>query len=288
MAYIYNTELYHHGILGQRWGIRRYQNPDGTLTPAGKKRYYNSDGSLTRHGKKRLKQIQREQARAAETEARKQKAIEKGDVDYANEHIDDFSNEDINKLLYRYDTISKVSKAYDSKHPKKEKSKNKDDKNKNNQNHNLSQDISKVVKVAQAGSSLYNEAARVANAFGITKDAPYILPVGKKQEDKKDTQSTNKVANILDNASKVVSSYNNLKDTVNNNSNSNNSSSSDSNLFSNLSKPIVNNNPKQVKIIPHNQSFTNVNWTKPKANDIKNLLNNDWNDYWEEWGYDLD
>lgn len=31
-------ELYHHGIKGQKWGIRRYQNPDGTLTALGKKR----------------------------------------------------------------------------------------------------------------------------------------------------------------------------------------------------------------------------------------------------------
>lgn len=31
--------LYHHGILGQRWGVRRFQNKDGSLTPAGKKRY---------------------------------------------------------------------------------------------------------------------------------------------------------------------------------------------------------------------------------------------------------
>ena len=31
-------ELYHHGIKGQKWGVRRYQKKDGSLTPAGKKR----------------------------------------------------------------------------------------------------------------------------------------------------------------------------------------------------------------------------------------------------------
>ena len=50
-------ELYHHGILGQKWGIRRYQNEDGTLTEAGKRRYAKN--------KKFQKKIDREIAKKA-------------------------------------------------------------------------------------------------------------------------------------------------------------------------------------------------------------------------------
>lgn len=38
----YPNELYHHGTKGQKWGVRRYQNPDGSLTAEGKKRYRNA------------------------------------------------------------------------------------------------------------------------------------------------------------------------------------------------------------------------------------------------------
>ena len=37
--YNHSAELYHHGIKGQKWGIRRFQNKDGSLTKAGEKRY---------------------------------------------------------------------------------------------------------------------------------------------------------------------------------------------------------------------------------------------------------
>ena len=35
---MYNDELYHHGIKGQKWGVRRFQNANGSYTAAGKKR----------------------------------------------------------------------------------------------------------------------------------------------------------------------------------------------------------------------------------------------------------
>lgn len=38
-TYNHTYELFHHGIKGMKWGVRRYQNKDGSLTPDGKKRY---------------------------------------------------------------------------------------------------------------------------------------------------------------------------------------------------------------------------------------------------------
>lgn len=45
----YYEELYHHGIMGQKWGRRRYQNQDGSLTPAGEKRYGVEGGNSEEH-----------------------------------------------------------------------------------------------------------------------------------------------------------------------------------------------------------------------------------------------
>lgn len=52
-------EIYHHGILGQKWGVRRYQNKDGSLTAAGKQRQKKESGSNRLSNEELQKRISR-------------------------------------------------------------------------------------------------------------------------------------------------------------------------------------------------------------------------------------
>lgn len=67
------NELQHHGIKGMKWGVRRFENKDGSLTPAGKKRY-NEDGSKkTRSEKKAYKAEVKQANKTAKIEAKELK-----------------------------------------------------------------------------------------------------------------------------------------------------------------------------------------------------------------------
>lgn len=86
-----DNELQHFGIKGMKWGVRRYQNKDGSLTPAGKKRYDESDEEREeREKKEKSKKTKAKVATAAvataavaTTAAMNKDKIKKG-VDFVN------------------------------------------------------------------------------------------------------------------------------------------------------------------------------------------------------------
>lgn len=72
-----NYELYHYGVVGMHWGVRRYQNADGSLKPAGRKRYTEGGTSSAKTSKGGKKQLTDEE-RAARNAKIKKAAIAVG------------------------------------------------------------------------------------------------------------------------------------------------------------------------------------------------------------------
>lgn len=115
----YSNELYHHGIKGQKWGVRRYQNSDGSLTEAGQKRYNKGVKILE---KKYKREYMRDTRKERFSELKNSKRDKDGT--YSDKELDKILNRQYKDAeKYVKDKMSKVTmedamKAY-STHQKK-------------------------------------------------------------------------------------------------------------------------------------------------------------------------
>lgn len=96
------NEICHHGIKGMKWGVRRYQNKDGSLTAAGRRR-------LLKMEKKQIKGERKKAEEAVKLERFKKEVIEKGDIASLQKNIDKFTNEDIANFDSRYKAVKRAN-----------------------------------------------------------------------------------------------------------------------------------------------------------------------------------
>lgn len=102
------NELMHWGIKGMKWGVRRYQNKDGSLTPAGKKRYDKEMAKLKEEekiAKNKLKtqaKLNKLDEKRKEVEALKRgKPIAKSTKQHSKPSVKDMSDEELRQTVNR-------------------------------------------------------------------------------------------------------------------------------------------------------------------------------------------
>lgn len=97
-----NEVLIHHGIKDQQWGRRRWQNPDGSLTPAGKIRYGKGESGRTFSGNDAKEILKASSNISNESSKIARKASEKGRRKTREEiDLSDMSNKDLHIAINR-------------------------------------------------------------------------------------------------------------------------------------------------------------------------------------------
>lgn len=122
----YSLSLKHHGIKGQKWGVRRFQNADGSLTAEGKRRY-SVDGGDGGGGLKekaiRVYNTAKEKVgkatdyykekKAQRAEAERAKAIEDGDAKTLLKYADTMSTNELRDAINRANTMKQLKDLAD-------------------------------------------------------------------------------------------------------------------------------------------------------------------------------
>lgn len=178
--------LAHHGIKNQKWGQRRFQNYDGSLTSEGRKRYGVGESNLSKRERKQAEKAKEKAAKArAKANSKKkvdaQKAAEQKQkrMDYLRDHPEkiykyrkELTQDDVTEIMQKvkFDrSLQDIRKAEVQRGMKKID--------------NIRQNVENGLKWYQTGKNAYNTIAEVNNALidmGYNKNGKRMLKFGEK------------------------------------------------------------------------------------------------------------
>lgn len=176
-----NDYLAHHGIKGQKWGVRRYQNHDGSLTAEGRKRRGIPEKES---GLKKLVNSRKEKTaeKKAENAANRHENLKK----YVREHPKqlyknraEFTKQEIDDLVQTIEADKKLKDIRDAEVQRQW-----------NKVQNVANNLGKVKQLAENAKGVYNLACEVNNSLvdsGTFKNGKKMLKIGERPEEKKDT-----------------------------------------------------------------------------------------------------
>lgn len=107
-----NNELQHWGIPGMKWGVRRFQNKDGSLTSAGKKRV---SRKVQKQREEALKKARDAREAKKKMEEKKEQLIRSGDAKSILKNKQLFTNAELQKAIDRLDLEQKISAVSDKR-----------------------------------------------------------------------------------------------------------------------------------------------------------------------------
>lgn len=184
---MYEDYLAHYGILGMKWGIRRFQNRDGSLTPEGRKRLGISEknprhtpSNARKKAKTAASNLEKaRQAKAAkkEFEENKQRALEKGNATEVLKYKGSLTNQELQAAFNRINLERQLSSIAASE------TKSTWDK--------VDSIVSKAGKLktyADKGIEIYNLLAKINNSFADEGEQMKIIDGKSPAESKKESQ----------------------------------------------------------------------------------------------------